>query len=60
MRNENTVFEWHVSHNSSQPFVNGEVRIPLGDCLIDSSARANDRPVPVDNKPVSANDTAED
>ena len=33
---------------------------PPGAFVIDSTARANDRPVLVDNKPVSANDVTED
>lgn len=60
MRNENTVFEWHVSHNSSSLFLNGRGESPLGAVMTDSAARANDRPVLVDKKPVAANDMAEE
>lgn len=55
MGNENTVFEWHASHNSSSLFLNGRGETP-GSLMIDSTVWANDSTVLVNNRPVPAND----
>lgn len=47
---------FHITHPTSSWL---EEENPPGAVMIDSTARANDRPVLVDKKPVSANDMAE-
>lgn len=49
---------FHITHPTSS--LRGGGGIPPGAFMIDSAARANDRPVLVDKKPVSANDMAEE
>lgn len=47
---------FHITHPTSS-WIEGES--PQRAFMTDSTGRANDRPVLVDNKPVSANDMAE-